>query len=184
MNSLLGMTFRQLNSGCCIQVARFHPSRLPDVLMRRLRHERLKQTESLEDKKKAFARFGAASGVDPAELFPTDNMIQEEIKAEYEWWPTLQQMKQEIAEREQTYSAKAELRSKKIAANMAKMPEWIEKHFQQTKKKKDRDSKDAVDNAKIPKFSFVQPPSHPQVMQYMQEKEKEIKENVKANNKR
>ncbi|XP_034046025.1 growth arrest and DNA damage-inducible proteins-interacting protein 1 [Thalassophryne amazonica] len=88
--------------------------------------------------KKLFAKYGFASGIDPAILWPTHEQLEKITEEEKEWNPSLEQMMKNIAAREKEEREKRLAKEKLIAANMAKMPEMIEKWRRQkveTKKK-------------------------------------------------
>lgn len=63
-------------------------------------------------------------------------------------------------------------RNKRIAANMEKMPEWIEKYLHQNGAGKKKSKKNVEEKDQIPSFNFLQEPSHPQVIKYMKELDK------------
>ncbi|KAA0706134.1 Growth arrest and DNA damage-inducible proteins-interacting protein 1 [Triplophysa tibetana] len=88
--------------------------------------------------RKLFGRYGQASGVDPAQLWPSHAQLEEMIAEEREWHPPLQVMLENIAAKEKERTAKRTEREKIIAANMAKMPKMIadwKKQKQETKQK-------------------------------------------------
>lgn len=65
------------------------------------------KTEKFE--RKLFARYGSASGVEPARLWPNPARLQEMIREEREWHPPLEEMLNNIAERDK------ELNDKRVA---------------------------------------------------------------------
>ena len=56
------------------------------------------------------SRFGSLSGIDPSTLFPSKDYILQEREAEKRWWPTLQQMIKEVAEKNKQEKLKQQQR--------------------------------------------------------------------------
>ncbi|XP_038057149.1 growth arrest and DNA damage-inducible proteins-interacting protein 1-like [Patiria miniata] len=77
---------------------------------------------------KQYAKQGKASGVDPSIMWPTQTELENIIKDEEEWCPSLQQMQSEIAEENHAIELKRKKREQLIAANMAKMPRMLAEH--------------------------------------------------------
>ncbi|XP_022105498.1 growth arrest and DNA damage-inducible proteins-interacting protein 1-like [Acanthaster planci] len=77
---------------------------------------------------KRYAREGRASGVDPSIMWPTQSELENIIRDEKEWCPSLQQMQREIAEEKTVIELKRKKRQQQIAANMAKMPRLLAEH--------------------------------------------------------
>ncbi|XP_063150481.1 large ribosomal subunit protein mL64 [Candoia aspera] len=75
---------------------------------------------------KRFGRHGEASGVDPAQLWPTPEKLQEMEAEERAWYPSLKEMQQSLEAKEREAEAKQRQREEIIAAKMAKMPQMIE----------------------------------------------------------
>ncbi|XP_047428247.1 growth arrest and DNA damage-inducible proteins-interacting protein 1 [Mugil cephalus] len=75
--------------------------------------------------RKLFGRYGSASGIDPASLWPSHEELDEIIAEEKEWNPPLKVMLKNIEAREKEETAKRLAKEKLIAANMAKMPKLI-----------------------------------------------------------
>ncbi|XP_038627077.1 growth arrest and DNA damage-inducible proteins-interacting protein 1 [Tachyglossus aculeatus] len=74
---------------------------------------------------KQYGRFGAASGVDPAGLWPTPQRLREVEDEERQWHPDLQTMQDSLREKERLQEEKRLARENLIKANMAKMPQMI-----------------------------------------------------------
>ncbi|XP_007432168.1 growth arrest and DNA damage-inducible proteins-interacting protein 1 [Python bivittatus] len=75
---------------------------------------------------KRFGRHGEASGVDPAQLWPTPEKLQEMEAEERAWLPSLRDMQESLEAKEREAEAKRRQREEIIAAKMAKMPQMIE----------------------------------------------------------
>ncbi|XP_053147166.1 growth arrest and DNA damage-inducible proteins-interacting protein 1 [Hemicordylus capensis] len=74
---------------------------------------------------KLFARYGAASGVDPARLWPTPEQLKEIEAEEREWYPPLRDMEAALDVKEREAELRKRQREEVIAAKMAKMPQMI-----------------------------------------------------------
>nr|XP_033779319.1 growth arrest and DNA damage-inducible proteins-interacting protein 1 [Geotrypetes seraphini] len=75
---------------------------------------------------KLFGRYGAASGVSPAQLWPDPARLREVREEEDTWYPPLADMQARIRQREEEERRIRLEREKLIAANMAQMPKMIE----------------------------------------------------------
>merc|ERR1712050_365155 len=78
----------------------------------------LKEDYQSRLKRKLWASHGASSGTDPADLFPSKDTVAEMLKAEEEWWPTLEEMKSNIKAREDALILKRKLKQEQIDENM------------------------------------------------------------------
>lgn len=56
--------------------------------------------------RKLFGRYGAASGIDPASLWPTHEQLDQIVAEEKEWHPPLEAMLENIAAREKELNQK------------------------------------------------------------------------------
>ncbi|KAG7237446.1 hypothetical protein INR49_032292 [Caranx melampygus] len=74
--------------------------------------------------RKLFGRYGSASGIDPASLWPSHEELDKIIAEENEWHPPLEVMLKNIEIREKEETAKRLAKERLIAANMAKCPRW------------------------------------------------------------
>ncbi|XP_028908669.1 growth arrest and DNA damage-inducible proteins-interacting protein 1 [Ornithorhynchus anatinus] len=74
---------------------------------------------------KQYGRFGAASGLDPARLWPGPERLRELEAEEREWYPSLRDMQEALREKERLREEKRLARENLIKANMAKMPQMI-----------------------------------------------------------
>ncbi|KAM6469037.1 large ribosomal subunit protein mL64 [Liasis olivaceus] len=75
---------------------------------------------------KRFGRHGEASGIDPAQLWPTPEKLQEMEAEERAWLPSLRDMQESLEAKEREAEAKRRQREEIIAAKMARMPQMIE----------------------------------------------------------
>ncbi|XP_072549866.1 large ribosomal subunit protein mL64 [Salminus brasiliensis] len=93
--------------------------------------------------RKVFAKYGRASGLDPAMLWPSPAQLKELIAEEKEWQPPLEVLLERIAVKEKEKAAKRLAREQLIATNMAKMPKMIAdwKRDKQEAKKKLKEDK-------------------------------------------
>lgn len=56
--------------------------------------------------RKLYGRYGSASGIDPATLWPTHAQLEEIIAEEKEWHPPLEVMLKNVAAKEKEFAAK------------------------------------------------------------------------------
>ncbi|XP_033998036.1 growth arrest and DNA damage-inducible proteins-interacting protein 1 [Trematomus bernacchii] len=75
--------------------------------------------------RKLFGRYGSASGIDPASLWPNHEQLERIIEEENEWHPPLEVKLKNLQEKERQVTEKRQAKEKLIAANMAKMPKMI-----------------------------------------------------------
>ncbi|XP_022052130.1 growth arrest and DNA damage-inducible proteins-interacting protein 1 [Acanthochromis polyacanthus] len=81
--------------------------------------------KSAQYDRKLFGRYGSASGIDPASLWPSPEELDKIIAEEKEWHPPLEVMLKNVKAKEKQETASRLAREKLIAANMAKMPKMI-----------------------------------------------------------
>ena len=78
-------------------------SRLPKHIRDRMKHVMKAPTyqfhfqEYRNYKRRMYAKYGKESGVDPGVMWPTKEELQETLKDEAEWEPTLQEMRAKAA---------------------------------------------------------------------------------------
>ncbi|XP_061829645.1 large ribosomal subunit protein mL64 [Nerophis lumbriciformis] len=75
--------------------------------------------------RKLFGRYGSASGVDPASLWPSHAELDRIIAEENEWNPSLEVMLENIAAQQKAETEQRLAKEQLIAANMAKMPKMV-----------------------------------------------------------
>ena len=178
------------------QVAAYLAPSLPKDVRKRLeKHRKVNLTEEdfedcddsverLEIKRERWARFGSQSGVNFKELFPTMKEIAEEKDAEIRWWPTLQQMQANIKLKKEEELKQQEEYERKIAENMAKMPEWISKYEAEQKslleKEREREEKQMIEEDEArEKIGFDVPSKHPVLQQYLSQQKEKLKKEKK-----
>ena len=171
------------------------PSLPDDVKQRLKKHRKIILTEddfrdalglpvksTLSVKRERWARFGSQSGVNYAELFPSEQEIAEEQEAELRWWPTIEQMQASIKQRKDEELKQQQEYEQKIAENMAKMPEWIAKYEeeQRSMEKKEllRQEEQMIEEDQArEKIGYDVPSKHPVLQEYLfQQREKLRKE--------
>ncbi|XP_067416472.1 large ribosomal subunit protein mL64 [Emydura macquarii macquarii] len=91
---------------------------------------------------KLYGRHGSASGVDPAQLWPSPAKLQEMEAEEREWYPGLREMEAALDKKEQEEERRRVEREKLIAANMAKMPQMIEDWRQEKVAREEKERED------------------------------------------
>ncbi|XP_072025729.1 large ribosomal subunit protein mL64-like [Amphiura filiformis] len=74
---------------------------------------------------KKYSWEGKASGIDPSIMWPTKTEVEKMKAFEKEWCPTLLEMQEELEAERKQRRLKELQREKIIAANMAKMPQWL-----------------------------------------------------------
>lgn len=133
---------------------------------------------------KLFGRYGSASGVDPASLWPTPEELDEKIAFEKEWYPPLDVMQKNIAAREKEATEKRLAREKLIAENMAKMPKMIAEWKKQKREAKIKVREEKARRAKLlamarERFGYNLDPRNKKFIEMVAEIEKEEKKKKK-----
>ncbi|XP_036445799.1 growth arrest and DNA damage-inducible proteins-interacting protein 1 [Colossoma macropomum] len=128
--------------------------------------------------RKVFARYGSASGVSPALLWPSPAQLEQIIAEEKQWHPTLEETLEKVAAKEKERAAKRLAREKLIAANMAKMPKMIadwrkEKQDMKRKKKEEKAKKERLLAEARERFGYALDPRSPKFLEMVAEIEKE-----------
>ncbi|XP_041633808.1 growth arrest and DNA damage-inducible proteins-interacting protein 1 [Cheilinus undulatus] len=134
--------------------------------------------------RKLFGRYGSASGIDPASLWPSHDQLDKIIEEEKEWHPTLEVMLQNIEAKEKQETEKRLAKEKLIAANMAKMPKMIadwrrEKHETKQKQKEEKAQRTKLLAEARERFGFTLDPRSPKFLEMVAEIEKENKKKQK-----
>ncbi|XP_043940600.1 growth arrest and DNA damage-inducible proteins-interacting protein 1 [Protopterus annectens] len=127
---------------------------------------------------KLFGRYGSASGVDPATLWPHPEQLREFEEEEREWYPSLQEMQHNIAVKEEEERKKLLEREKLIAENMAKMPQMVEdwrrqKREQKQKLREEKARRDQLLAMARERFGYNIDPRSPKFQDMVKEIEKE-----------
>lgn len=134
--------------------------------------------------RKLFGRYGSASGIDPASLWPSHGELDTIIAEEKEWHPPLEVMLKNIEAKEKAETDKRLAREKLIAANMAKMPKMIadwrkEKHETKRKLKEEKTRRAKLLAEARERFGYAVDPRTPKFLEMVAEIEKEEKKKKK-----
>ncbi|XP_003216861.1 large ribosomal subunit protein mL64 [Anolis carolinensis] len=126
---------------------------------------------------KLFGRYGAASGVDPARLWPSPAQLKEMEEDERVWCPPLRDMQERLDAKEREANAKARQREELIASKMAKMPQMIAEWKQQKALKKAKELEEKERRQLLlaearERFGYNLDHRSPQFQEMMQEMEK------------
>lgn len=134
--------------------------------------------------RKLFGRYGSASGIDPASLWPSDEELDKIVAEENEWHPPLDVMLKNIEVREKEEAKKRLEKEKLIAANMAKMPKMIADWRKEKREAKLKLKEEKARRAKLlvearERFGFNVDPRSPKFLEMIAEIEKEDKKKRK-----
>ncbi|XP_028842974.1 growth arrest and DNA damage-inducible proteins-interacting protein 1 [Denticeps clupeoides] len=134
--------------------------------------------------RKLFGRYGSASGIDPATLWPSSAQLDAIVAEEKEWHPPLEDMLKNIAAKERELDEKRREREKLIAANMAKMPKMVadwrrEKKEAKQKQKEDKARREWLLAEARERFGHTLDPRSPKFQEMVSEIEKEEKKKRK-----
>ncbi|XP_029364188.1 growth arrest and DNA damage-inducible proteins-interacting protein 1 [Echeneis naucrates] len=133
---------------------------------------------------KLYGRYGSASGIDPASLWPSHEQLDRIIAEENEWHPPLDVMLKNIEAKEKEETQKRLAKERLIAANMAKMPKMIadwrrEKREAKLKQKEDKARRDKLLSVARERFGYAVDPRSPKFLEMVEEIEKEEKKKKK-----
>lgn len=136
---------------------------------------------------KLYGRYGSASRVDPARLWPTPEQLRD-MEAEERAAPSLREMEKELDAKEQEVAAKIRQREELIAARMAKMPQMIadwkrEKAERKAKEREEKDRRQRLLAEARERFGHNLDHRSPQFQELMQEMEKARKKELKLQKK-
>ncbi|XP_041852994.1 growth arrest and DNA damage-inducible proteins-interacting protein 1 [Melanotaenia boesemani] len=133
---------------------------------------------------KLFGRYGSASGIDSASLWPSHEQLDEIIAEENEWHPSLEVMLKNIEDKAKEETKKRLAKEKLIAENMAKMPkmvaDWRREKSETKKKLKEEKARRAKLLAQArERFGYAIDPRSPKYLEMVAEIEKEEKKKKK-----
>ncbi|XP_061556291.1 large ribosomal subunit protein mL64 isoform X1 [Phycodurus eques] len=133
---------------------------------------------------KLYGRYGSASGVDPASLWPSHAQLDDVVAEENEWRPPLDVMLNNIAAKQKEETQKRVAKEKLIAENMAKMPKMIadwrrEKRESKQKLKEEKARRDKLLAEAKERFGYTVDPRSPKFLEMVAEIEKEEKKKRK-----
>ncbi|XP_029997812.1 growth arrest and DNA damage-inducible proteins-interacting protein 1 [Sphaeramia orbicularis] len=134
--------------------------------------------------RKLFGRYGSASGIDPASLWPSHKELDKIIAEENEWHPPLEVMLKNIAIKEKAETEKRLAKEKLIAANMAKMPKMVADWRRQKREAKLKLKEEKARRTKLlaearERFGYAVDPRSPKFLEMVAEIEKEEKKKKK-----
>ncbi|XP_034567441.1 growth arrest and DNA damage-inducible proteins-interacting protein 1 [Notolabrus celidotus] len=134
--------------------------------------------------RKLFGRYGSASGIDPASLWPSQEQLDHLIAGEKEWHSSLEVMLKNIEAKEKEETAKRMKKEKLIAANMAKMPKMVadwrkEKRETKQKLKEEKAQREKLLAEARERFGYSVDHRSPKFLEMVAEIEKERKKNQK-----
>nr|XP_057905336.1 large ribosomal subunit protein mL64 [Doryrhamphus excisus] len=133
---------------------------------------------------KLYGRYGSASGVDPASLWPSHAELDNIIAEENEWHPPLEVMLKNVAAKQKEETEKRLAKEKLIAANMAQMPKMIadwrrEKRESKQKLKEEKARREKLLAEARERFGYAVDPRSPKFLEMVAEIEKEEKKKKK-----
>ncbi|XP_077476162.1 large ribosomal subunit protein mL64 [Stigmatopora argus] len=133
---------------------------------------------------KLYGRYGSASGINPASLWPSHAKLDKIIAEENEWQPGLEVMLNNIAARQKEEAEKRLAKEKIIAANMEKMPKMIadwrkEKREAKQKVKEEKARREKLLAEARERFGYALDPRSPKFLEMVAEIEKEEKKKRK-----
>ncbi|XP_005994205.1 large ribosomal subunit protein mL64 [Latimeria chalumnae] len=176
-------------SCCQLQAAAYNPKPLPLNVSGFYLPDKKSETTPKWQKTpqydaKLFGRYGEASRVDPALLWPDPEQLQEMEAEEREWFPSLQEMQKNITAQEKELKKKQLAREKLIAANMAKMPQMVEKWRREKrelkrKQREDKAKRDRLVAEARERFGYSIDPRSPKFQEMVKDLEKEEKKKQK-----
>lgn len=139
--------------------------------------------------KKLFGRYGSASGIDPASLWPSHEELDKITAEEKEWHPPLEVMLKNIEVKEKEETAKRLAREKLIAANMAKMPKMIADWRREKREAKRKLKEEKARRAKLlvearERFGYNVDPRSAKFLEMVAEIEKEERKKKKLTKRR
>ncbi|KAM9393965.1 large ribosomal subunit protein mL64 [Pholidichthys leucotaenia] len=134
--------------------------------------------------RKLFGRYGSASGIDPARLWPSRKELDKIIAEENEWHSPLEVMLKNIAAKEKEKTEKRLEKEKLIAANMAKMPQMIADWRRGKREAREKVKEEKARRARLlaearERFGYVVHPRSPKFLEMIAEIEQEEKKRKK-----
>uniref|UniRef100_A0A8D0H8H9 Large ribosomal subunit protein mL64 n=1 Tax=Sphenodon punctatus TaxID=8508 RepID=A0A8D0H8H9_SPHPU len=139
--------------------------------------------------RKQFGRRGAASGVDPARLWPDPEKLREMEAEEREWHPALRDMEAALEKREREEQEKRRERENRIAAQMAKMPQMIANWRRAKEELKAKEQEEKARRERLlaemrERFNHSVDPRSPEFQEMVNEMEKTRRKELKLQKKR
>ncbi|KAJ7992667.1 hypothetical protein DPEC_G00281050 [Dallia pectoralis] len=134
--------------------------------------------------RKLFGRYGFSSGIEPDNLWPSHDQLDEMIAEELEWNPPLEVMLRNVETKEMEANAKRLAREKLIADNMAKMPKMVadwrkERREAKQKMKEEKARRERLLAEARERFGYALDPRSPKFLEMVSEIDKEEKKKKK-----
>ncbi|XP_069566361.1 large ribosomal subunit protein mL64 [Brachyistius frenatus] len=134
--------------------------------------------------KKLFGRYGSASGIQPASLWPSHEQLDKMITEEKEWNPPLEELLKDVAAKEKEETEKRLAKEKFIAQHMAKMPKMIADWRREKRETKQKLKEEKARRTKLlaearERFGYAVDPRSPKFLEMVAEIEKEEKKKKK-----
>ncbi|KAM8763484.1 large ribosomal subunit protein mL64 [Rhynchonycteris naso] len=138
---------------------------------------------------KQFARHGAASGVAPGSLWPSQEQLRELEAEESEWYPSLATMQESVRVQQLTEEKKRKAREQLIAECMAKMPQMIENWRRQQQERREKEKADKERRAQLQaeaqeRLGYHVDPRSARFQELLQELEKQQRKRLKEEKQR
>ncbi|KAM7372468.1 hypothetical protein PAMP_009632 [Pampus punctatissimus] len=133
---------------------------------------------------KLYGRYGSASGIDPASLWPSHEQLDKAVTEENEWHPPLEVMLKNIKAKQKEETEKRLAKEKLIAANMANMPKMVADWRRQKLETKQKLKEEKARRAKFlaaarERFGYTVDPRSHKYLDMVAEIEKEEKKQIK-----
>ncbi|XP_053318563.1 growth arrest and DNA damage-inducible proteins-interacting protein 1 [Spea bombifrons] len=133
---------------------------------------------------KLYGRHGAASGVNPAQLWPSPERLQQLEAEEKEWYPSLQEMLDRVEAKERELQKAKEEKERIVAANLAKMPQMVadwrrEKRELRMKQREEKERRERLLAQAREKFGLHVDYRSPKFQEMVKELEKQEKKRKK-----
>ncbi|XP_061080097.1 large ribosomal subunit protein mL64 [Conger conger] len=128
--------------------------------------------------RKLFGRYGSASGIDTAKLWPRSGELGALIAEEKEWHPSLEEILANVTAKKNEEEKKRLIREKRIATNMANMPKMVaawrrEKSEVKAKKKEEKARRDLLLAEARARYGYALDPRSTKFKEMLSEIEKE-----------
>ncbi|KAJ8251813.1 hypothetical protein GJAV_G00225700 [Gymnothorax javanicus] len=128
--------------------------------------------------RRLFGRYGSASGIDAAKLWPSPQELEALIAEEKEWHPPVEEILASVTAKENEKAKKRLAKEKLIAANMAKMPKMVEdwrreKREVKQKKKEEKARRELLLEEARARYGYALDPRSLKFQEMLKEIEKE-----------
>ncbi|KAJ8345169.1 hypothetical protein SKAU_G00293620 [Synaphobranchus kaupii] len=169
--------------GCLLQIANYNPKPLrlniKDPYIPDKGSEKTPEWQkTTKYDRKLFGRYGSASGVDTAKLWPSQGELETLIAEEKEWHPSLEEILANVAANEKEKAKKRLAREKRIATNMANMPKMVadwrrESRDLKLKKKEEKARRDLLLAEARTRYGYALDPRSAKFQEMLKEIEKD-----------